>query len=91
MCTEMNKLAEWLTENGIKWLGERDDINGIDRINFSYRNKKWSAINGWYTYGGYDPKLQKNYGMIELKDGKTGEVTGWLSANQVLETIMEQG
>ena len=69
MVSEMKKLRELLNNASIKWHDESEKSRNVffmDRTHFWYRNYKWSVINGYGSYGGYDPFSNTNHGHLEL-------------------------
>ena len=59
----------------------------VYRTHFSYKNTSFSVVNGYGTYGGYDPDEGKNKGLLEVAAGTEGEIKGWLTAEQVMDLI----
>lgn len=58
----------------------------IYRTHFIINGELWSVINGFGTYGGFEPYVNKNYGMLELRIGDNNPM-GWLSADDIIEMI----
>lgn len=58
----------------------------IYRTQFRYNNHMYSIINGYSTYGGYDPHTGKNDGLLELCID-WDEVTGSLTADAVIAML----
>lgn len=58
----------------------------IYRTHFIIKGELWSVINGFGTYGGFEPFENKNYGMLELRIGDN-DPTGWLSADDITKMI----
>ncbi len=58
----------------------------IYRTHFIINGELWSVINGFYTHGGFEPYVNKNYGMLELRIGDNDPV-GWLSADNIIKRI----
>ena len=56
------------------------------RTRFIFKGKNWSVINGYGSYGGYDPFKSENEGLLELMIDEN-DPTGWLTAEQVIEMI----
>lgn len=55
------------------------------RTAFTYNGINFSVINGYGSYGGYDPETGVNEGMLEMLNSKDGDVTGWLTAEDIIE------
>ena len=68
MVSEMKKFRELLNNASIKWHDDSEKMETffMDRTHFWYRDYKWSVINGYCSYGGYDPVTNINYGHLEL-------------------------
>lgn len=60
------------------------------RTHFTINNTNWSAINGYGSYGGFDPIKNINHGLLELfnRDGSV-EPIGWLTAEDVIKVCEE--
>ena len=58
----------------------------IYRTFFKFNGLELSVINGYSTYGGYDPFKGYNEGLLELWDGKN-DIEGWLTAEQIIDMI----
>lgn len=83
-CEELQKLSEYLDENGIKWSNETDSI--IERIHFVINNEKWSAIccekNGVVmTYGNKHKPIE-----LMIMTGHSGPI-GYLDFQDVKDMI----
>lgn len=99
VCAEMKKLRKLLDKKRIAWIDKSDDFEKrnpefwIVRTHFEYKGKKWSAINGFGTYGGWNganfPRMEEkdNMGLIELMAMNEGEPKGWLTAEDVIKEI----
>lgn len=61
----------------------------IFRTHFEINGNLWSVINGYGTYGGYDPFIGKNYGMLECMAScvNNGEPVGYLTAVEVMQMV----
>lgn len=59
----------------------------VFRTHFSYKNTFYSVVNGYGTYGGYDPDTGENKGLLEVMFGKQEDIVGWLTAEQVMDLI----
>lgn len=95
MCHELEKLTKMLDEKGIEW-SDRSSGEGetrIWRVHFrTSPHKRWSAINGFCTYGGLKSIQGQdiNYGLIELWDfTKKNDPVGWLTAEDVMRIVFE--
>lgn len=67
ICDEMKKFRELLDQNQIEWV---DDSKELDTERYICRthpknHKRWSVVNGFGTYGGYDFD-KKNEGLLEV-------------------------
>ena len=95
-CKELQKLSEILTNLDIRWIDNSEDFgddlqkdlnlkcgHGIERIFWILNGKRWSAVNGFGTYGGYLADPEKNKGLIELKIGDA-DLEGYLTAADVI-------
>lgn len=58
----------------------------IYRTFFKFNGLEISVINGYGTYGGYDPCTGDNNGLLEIWDGEH-EVEGWLTAEQIINML----
>lgn len=69
---EMKKFRELLDQNEIEWI---DNSEALDTEKYICRthpknHRRWSVVNGFGTYGGYDFD-EKNEGLLEIMfDGK---------------------
>lgn len=61
----------------------------IYRTHFEVHGYFWSVINGYGTYGGYDPYTGNNKGLLELMSDMVngGEPIGCLTAEQICKII----
>lgn len=59
------------------------------RTHFEVDGIKYSVINGYGSYGGYDPFTGKNYGLLECMTDKVngGDPVGHLTADEVMVII----
>ena len=64
----------------------------IFRTHFEINGNKWSVINGYGTYGGYDAFTGKNYGMLECMAScvNNGEPVGNLTAAAVMQMVEQE-
>ena len=101
VCEEMQKLRSALDKMGVEWDDASEEwltppySNGkslavrrdyICRTRFHYKGNRFSVINGFGTYGGYDSILTENMGLLEVMvNGK--EPSGFLTAATVLKMI----
>lgn len=85
MVDEMQRLRERLIEMDVDWWDESDKY--IDRTLFEHNGKRWSAINGYGTYGGYN-RGEHNRGLLEIWDGIDYNV-GFLTADDAIQIIFE--
>lgn len=60
----------------------------IHRTHFEFREHHISVINGYGTYGGFEPLENKNYGALEMMIDDR-EPIGWLSAENVIQKLEE--
>lgn len=92
MVSEMIKLRELLDRNNIQWHddSEKGSTFFMDRTHFWYRNYKWSIINGYGSFGGYDPLRNINYGLLELMSNAIngGEIVGELTAEEAIKIVL---
>lgn len=65
----------------------------IFRTHFEVHGELWSVINGFSTYGGYEPTTSKNMGLLELMSDMVndGEPLGNLTADEVCKIIDSGG
>lgn len=101
MVDEMIKLRKILDDRNIEWKDESShyklSMGGeiiIDRTHFTVKGHRFSAINGFGTYGGYTARKEDNLGKIELMelDGalfNDGEPVGHLFADDVIKQLEE--
>lgn len=79
VCEEMQKLRDWLDENGINWEDNSEDFSRYMPSNLVSEYKMWtvrtqfkikndfiSVINGHGTYGGYGIISEENQGLLEV-------------------------
>lgn len=69
---EMKKFRELLDKNGIEWVDASDALDTERYICRTHpkNHRRWSVVNGFGTYGGYDFD-EKNRGLLEIMfDGK---------------------
>lgn len=84
----MKKFRKLLTEKDIAWI---DSIHigvvacPIYRTNFTFKNIEFSVINGYGTYGGYDPFTDSNEGLLEIFDSETSEAKGNFTAAEAMK------
>lgn len=62
--------------------------SSIYRTHFDIDGIHYSVINGFGTYGGFNPFKHKNYGLLELRINED-EPTGWHSADDIMDMINE--
>lgn len=97
VCEQMAVLRKLLDKKNIPWEdcnydGEENSEVWICRTHFEYKGQKWSAVNGFGTYGGFDganfPTCgeSENLGLLELYNGHD-EPKGWLTAEEVMKEI----
>lgn len=60
----------------------------IHRTYIPFREHSISVINGYGTYGGFEPLENKNYGALEMMIDDN-EPVGWLSAENVIQKLEE--
>lgn len=81
---QQEKLIEYLSaESGME--KEFFDTT-IYRTHFDYKGSHYSAINGFGTYGGFEPFEKKNYGLLELMRDDNDPV-GWLTAQEIIDSL----
>ena len=84
--TQLDKLEEYLKENGIEY--ERIDTDDIHQINVpNSKNKKWDAICHYGSFG-YKEGLLEIYGEI-VPENIGDTVEGYLTAEDVINRINE--
>lgn len=79
VCEEMQKLRDWLDENGINWEDNSEDLCRhmpddfvpeyeiwIVRTQFTINNDFISVIKGHGTWGGYGIYGKNNQGLLEV-------------------------
>jgi hypothetical protein len=94
---EMQKLREWLDQNGIEWEDESDEnfcYLWIVRTHFTYKDHHVSVVNGYGTYGGFNSFETDNEGLLEMMIGEIDENSendpiGYLTADQVITYLEE--
>lgn len=62
------------------------------RTHFHYNGIFFSVINGWSTYGGYDPFDDINRGLLEVmyvKDNNDEEIIGPITTEEVISLMKE--
>lgn len=61
----------------------------IYRTHFIINDVRYSVINGYGTYGGYDPFLDKNDGLLEVMTETLngGDPIGYMTADDLIKTI----
>ena len=99
ICKEMQQLRKLLDEKKIPWEDHSEDMTETEefpmwicRTHFEYKDKRWSAINGFGTYGGWfglnlGSKVSENMGLIELMELDEENPIGWLTAEDVIKEI----
>lgn len=99
ICEEMNKLRTALDKIGVEWVDASEEWKLFDldtcikdyyicRTHFNYNNKKYSVINGYGSFGGYDMFANDNKGFLEIRF-PNGEVEGYLTAADIIKIIKE--
>ena len=88
VCDEMKKLRDYLDSNGIEWDDVSSKYNGfyLCRTHFTYGENKYSVVNGYGTYGGYNPFNKVNDGLLEMRVSKE-EPIGYLTGDDVIRII----
>ena len=98
ICEEMKKLRNLLDEKNIPWQDHSEDTTRNKdwpmwycRTWFEYKGIKWSAVNGFATYGGWfganpGASEEENLGLLELYNGHD-DPKGWLTAEEVMRFI----
>lgn len=87
MVAEMEAFRKRLDEKNVPWWDESS--SDINRTHFEHDGKRWSAINGHGTYGGY-VYGEPNQGLLEIWDGEE-EPIGYLTAGDAMQIIFERG
>lgn len=94
VCKEMQKLRDWLDENGIEWIDDSLDMPNIKLMNFwicrthfELCGYEWSVINGCGTWGGFRTYAGYNMGLLEVKTNyiNGGQPKGFMIFEDVLE------
>lgn len=99
ICEEMKKLRDALDKMGVEWvdasdewkIGEYDTCINFFYIcwtHFNYNGKRYSVINGYGSFGGYDMFSDDNKNLLEIMLPNQ-EVVGYLTANEVMEILRE--
>ncbi len=99
ICEEMQKLRDWLDENGINWEDNSEDFSRYMpsdlvseykmwtvRTQFKIKNDFISVINGYSTYGGYGIISEENQGLLEVM-GLWNGIRGWMTCEEITEKI----
>lgn len=98
VCNEMQQLRNLLDEKNIPWEDCSEDMTHAEnwpmwfcRTHFEYKGIKWSAINGFGSYGGWhglNPgnTEKENLGLLELWNHES-EPKGYLTADDVMKEI----
>lgn len=98
VCKQMQQLRKLLNKKNIPWEDHSEDITKdkywpmwICRTHFEYNGIKWSAVNGFATYGGWYGAIpgiseKQNMGLLELWNQKD-DPKGWLTAEDVMKEI----
>jgi len=93
ICEEMQKLRDWLDNNGIEWHDHSSnaipELFWMCRTKFYIKGNEFSVINGIGSYGGKRYASAKNHGLLELWINQKGEPQGYLTADNVIERIKE--
>lgn len=89
VCKEMQALRDWLDKEGIAWEDKSADYGEtwICRTHFWVGGNKWSVINGYGSYGGYDPLLDRDERLLECMRSEMDEPEGWLTAADVIKMM----
>ena len=88
ICEEMQKLRDWLDDEGIEWYDNSDELEmfWMVRTKFAVNSTTFSVINGVGSYGGCMFGDSDNQGLLEcMIDGN--EPYGYLTAEDVEEFI----
>ena len=99
MPAEMLKFRKLLNDNKIAWKDNSSILDppgtffcstDIFRTHFEWRGYKWSVINGYGSYGGWDDFHQKNQGLLELMSNAVngGEPVGFLTADDCITLVL---
>ena len=101
VCEEMQKLRKMLEKKEIEWHDNSEVMSEskewpmwICRTFFEYKGLKFSVINGFGTYGGWDganpgTTEDENMGLLEIMIGDN-EPVGWLKAEDIMEILGEK-
>ena len=87
VCGQMQQLRKLLDKKNISWEDCSDDGKEISevwicRTHFEYKGQKWSAVNGFGTYGGFNGANfpawdeSENLGLLELYNGYDDQKAG---------------
>lgn len=100
MTEEMAKFRKLLNDNMVPW-HDASKINQFEapyapcntdiyRTHFEWRGYKWSVINGFGSYGGWNSIDQKNKGLLELMSEAVngGEPVGYLTADEAIKLVL---
>ena len=93
VCTEMQKLRDYLDSKNITWNDISDnhyDTCWICRTHFMIHHDTWSVIHGYGTYGGFF-EIDNDTGLLELMTSSLndGDSIGFLTADMVIQYIEE--
>ena len=85
---DMSAICDYTTIEKMRILGidKQYADTTIYRTHFDYKGHEISVINGYGTYGGYEPFTDKNYGCLEMMIDEN-EPLGWLSAKEVIKKL----
>lgn len=97
ICEEMQKLRDALDKMGVEWVDASDEWKTgkydtcisdfyICRTHFNYNGKRYSVINGYGSFGGYDMFSDDNKNLLEIMF-PNNEIEGYLTAEDVLNLI----
>ena len=87
MVEEMTKFREHLSDIGVAWWDESDEL--IDRTKFEHRGTRWSVVNGIGTYGGVYWGTPGNLGLLEAYNF-IDEPIGCLTAGDAVQLIFKE-
>lgn len=99
ICTEMQKIRDWLDQNSIPWEDYSDDTpEGFDhdlwicRTRFMADDYIVSVINGAGSYGGYSfGDENNNQGLLEAMSDIFGpEPIGYLTAEELIKLLQDK-
>ena len=88
ICEEMQKLRDWLDDEGIEWYDDSDESEmfWMARTKFAVNTTTFSVINGTGSYGGCVSWDSDNQGLLECMINGN-EPYGYLTADEVIAYV----